>query len=369
MSLSERLRRVLLLGHDRAARWVNPVQDRRNRPLQARRQSLLPVKERRLMKRILMSLGLCAATASTAVADTRAQNVTFKSGGEEIAGILYTPVTATARLPAIVVVPPWVNVKEQVATRYAQKLAEAGFATLAFDFRYWGKSGGKPREYESAAAKIEDIRAAIDFLHTRAEVDRERIGMLGVCFGAGHALAAASRDGRVKAVATVAAWLHDRASLVEWFGKDEIDRRYRVGREARARHDRSGQVTYVPAASTTDKTAAMHNPDPAYFYNTSARGAIPQWTNRMAVLSWPEWLDFDVLPLAASFRTPLLMVHSDGSALPGNVRKFHAAAPGPKRLAWLEGNHVDFYDRPKEVSAAVRELVPHFRQTLAARAK
>lgn len=321
------------------------------------------------MKRTLMSVGLCAAMASTALADTRTQNVTFRSGGEEIAGILYTPATAAGRLPAIVVVPPWINVKEQVATRYARRLAEAGFAALAFDFRYWGKSGGKPREYESAAAKIQDIRAAIDFLGTRAEVDGERIGVLGICFGAGHALAAASRDPRVKAVATIAAWLHERASLIKWFGRDEIERRYRTGREARARYDRTGQVVYVPAASTSDKTAGMYNPDPGYFYNTARRGAIPQWTNRMAVLSWPEWLDFDVLPLAAGFHTPLLMVHSDASALPANVRRFHAAARGPKRLAWLEGNHVDFYDRPREVSAALRELIPHFRQALAARAR
>ena len=43
-------------------------------------------------------------------------------------------------------------------------LAERGLAALAFDHRFFGESGGEPRQFENPAAKIEDIRNAVTAL-------------------------------------------------------------------------------------------------------------------------------------------------------------------------------------------------------------
>ena len=66
--------------------------------------------------------------------------VTFQNQGETLIGNLYLPATYKAgeRLPAIVVTGAWTTVKEQMPAMYAQRLADRGFATFAFDFRYWG---------------------------------------------------------------------------------------------------------------------------------------------------------------------------------------------------------------------------------------
>jgi alpha/beta superfamily hydrolase len=295
------------------------------------------------------------------------EQVTFTSGGEKIVGLLYRPADAPAghRPPVVVVAPPWLNVKEQVATRYAQALADRGVAALAFDYRHWGQSGGAPRELESATAKVADLRAAVAFLKSRRDVAADRIGLLGICFGAGHALTASAGNADVKAVATVAAWLHDRPTLVATFGRDEVDRRYRVAREARAKWEKDPAATdYVPAASNTDRTAGMYATDPGFFYTDATRGAVPQWTNRMAVMSWTEWLDLDGVAAAAKVTQPLLVVHSDGSALPDNVRKAFAAATGPKDLLWTQGEHTQFYDEPALVAKAADAVAAHFRRTL-----
>lgn len=289
--------------------------------------------------------------------------VEFKSGGEKVVGTLYLPAAYTPgqKLPAVVVAGPFLNTKEMVPANYAKALAARGFAALAFDFRYWGGSGGEPRFYESASAKVADIRAAVAHLKGRAEIDAQRIGAVGVCFGAGHVIAAAVEDADIRAVVTVAAWIHDPASVEAAFGKEEVARRYKAGRAAMDTFKTSGAVDTVPAESSTDKEAAMQKVD---YYSDTARGAgVKSFANRMAVMSWPEWLDFDAVKLAPKLKTPLLLIHSDGSALPDNVKTFHAKAAGPKELYWAQGNHTDFYDKPAFVGKAADAAAAHFRRT------
>lgn len=105
-------------------------------------------------------------------------------------------------LPAIVISGPFGAVKEQSSGLYAQTLPEKGFITLAFDPSYTGESGGQPRNVASPDINTEDFSAAVDFVGLQHEVDRNRIGILGICGLGGMALNAVAADTRVKAVAT-----------------------------------------------------------------------------------------------------------------------------------------------------------------------
>jgi hypothetical protein len=151
-------------------------------------------------------------------------------------------------------------------------------------------------------------------------------------------------------------------SLNTLFGEEMVQRRMEMGRAAREQYNRTGEVAYVPAYSQDDRSAAMFG-DVSY-YGSTDRGVIPEWTNRFAVMSWHEWQGFDAMAIAPQITTPTLMVHSDGSALPDNVREFYASLSGEKQLVWTEGQHLDFYDRDPQVSAAVDALVTHFQTTL-----
>ena len=123
--------------------------------------------------------------------------------GITLVGDLYLPKDRGDRkLAAIAVSGPFGAVKEQSSGLYAQTLAEQGFVTLAFDPSYTGESGGHPRNVASPDINTEDFSAAVDFLGLQKEVDRERIGLLGICGWGGMALNDAAMDTRVKAVAT-----------------------------------------------------------------------------------------------------------------------------------------------------------------------
>lgn len=123
--------------------------------------------------------------------------------GITLVGDLYLPKDRGDRkLAAIAVSGPFGAVKEQSSGLYAQTMAEQGFVTLAFDPSYTGESGGYPRNIASPDINTEDFSAAIDYLGLQKEVDRNRIGILGICGWGGMALNAAAGDTRIKAVAT-----------------------------------------------------------------------------------------------------------------------------------------------------------------------
>ncbi len=120
---------------------------------------------------------------------------------------------------------PFGAVKEQVSGLYAQTLAERGFVTLAFDPSFTGESGGAVRNVASPEFFTEDFSAAVDYVGLLPNVDRERVGAIGICGLSGMALTAASGDSRIKAVATAS--MYDMSRSMSRSYKDSYTREQR----------------------------------------------------------------------------------------------------------------------------------------------
>ena len=292
------------------------------------------------------------------------QKVSFTSEGETIMGKLILPHTYKEgqKLPVIMVFGAWTQVKEQIQNRYGRKLAEEGFAVLNFDFRFWGESGGKPRYFESTSEKVKDIMHAIEFLKDHPAIDASNISLIGVCAGAGITLRVSALSKDVKKTATVAAWLQHPATTPLFYGGEEgVKKRISLSEAAEKKYRESGVVDYVEAYNPNDPAAAMFFP--IDYYSNIERGRIPEWDNQFAVMGWKEWMTMNSIDeLADKINIPLIMVHSDGSSLPDNVKKFFNAVPSQsKKLVWTEGEHTQFYDHHEQVDLAVAEIVKFFR--------
>ena len=82
-------------------------------------------------------------------------------------------------------------------------MATYGFVALAFDPSFGGESGGSVRNTASPDIFTEDYSAAVDYIGLLDFVDRNRIGVIGICGLSGMAITAAGTDTRIKAVATM----------------------------------------------------------------------------------------------------------------------------------------------------------------------
>ena len=149
--------------------------------------------------------------------------------GIKLIGDLYIPKKAKRKLSAIAVAGPFGAVKEQCAGLYANELASRGFLALAFDPSFIGESGGNVRNVASPDINTEDFSAAIDFLSIQENVDKNKIGILGICGFGGMGLNAAAMDTRIKATVTLTMYDMSRVNANGYFdeGNNE-ETRYQI---------------------------------------------------------------------------------------------------------------------------------------------
>lgn len=290
--------------------------------------------------------------------------IIFHSQGIPLSGRFFRSTESLQeRQPSVIVMGSWLTVKEQMATIYGRRLAAAGYTAFIFDFAGFGESQGEPRQAEIPARKIGDIAAAAEFLQTVAFVDAERIGCLAICASAQYTLRALAHGAPIRSFASVAGWYHDPESIVPFYGGDQgIRLRLGRGREALDKYVRTQELVIAPAYKEGDDRAGMNFR--LDYYGRSDRGAIPAWRNEMAEMTWLYWLTFDGLSVGDRITTASLFVQSDGCVFPDHVRQLHARLKGPKELVWLEGNQIDFYDKPELVEKAVSAVTRWFDGTL-----
>jgi uncharacterized protein len=297
------------------------------------------------------------------------KKIEFLSGGHKIVGNLFKSDNFKEGdvLPAIVMDGPMTGVKEQVAGLWAERLAKAGFITLAFDHRNFGESEGIPRQHEDPSKKIEDLKNAISFLASLPEVDASKIGACGISMGGGYVLQLAAWDRRIKAISIVASGLDLGDTFLEMMGKEALVKRLEDLNASRQKHYDTGEVQYIPAVATGGKPAAMTGDEPFEYYGTS-RSWSPGWINRYTAESLENLMSFNAVPHAHHVApTPLLIIHgkNDKYCLPKFAQEVYDKAGEPKEIMWVDApNHIDLYDVEKYLEPAVNKTVEWFNKYL-----
>ncbi|GGC66551.1 membrane protein [Siccirubricoccus deserti] len=286
--------------------------------------------------------------------DVDNQKVTFRNRyGITLVGDLYLPKGhATGRLPAIAVAGPFGAVKEQSSGLHAQTLAERGFAALAFDPSYTGESGGEPRNVASPDINTEDFCAAVDYLGLHPAVDRERIGILGICGWGGMALNAAAVDKRVKAVATTT--MYDMSRVMARGYNDSVTPEQRArtleGLSRQRWEDAAnGTPAYQPPYNELKGGEAQFLVNYHDYYRTP-RGYHPRAVNSGNAWTITTPLSFMNMPLLIYIQEisprPVLLIHGEKAHSRYFSETAYAAAAEPKELVIVPGaNHTDLYDK------------------------
>ncbi|UOP10590.1 alpha/beta hydrolase [Pseudomonas palleroniana] len=322
------------------------------------------------MKSLLLALSVLLTSFSSLGADmingadnfyksdkVTVEKVTFNNlYGMPVVANLFVPknLAPASKNAAIVVGHPMGAVKEQSANLYATKMAEQGFVTLSLDLSFWGESAGSPRNAVLPDLYIEDFSAAVDFLGTRPLVDRERIGVIGICGSGSFAIAAAKIDPRFKAIATVSMYDMGAANRNGLKHGVTLEQRRQLLRQAanqRYVEFQGGDSVYTggtPHALSGDAVG-----DEFYdFYRTprgefTPAGASAQTTTQPTLTSNVKFMNFypfnDIETISP--RPLLLIAGADAHSREFSEDAYRRAAE-PKELVIIPGaGHVDLYDR------------------------
>lgn len=305
------------------------------------------------------------------------KSTSFRNGLIDIAADLRFPegFDTKSKYPALVVITPGSSVKEQIGGNYAEMMAERGYLTLVFDPSYQGQSGGEPRDLEDPAARVEDIRCAIDYLTTLPYVAQDRIGALGVCAGGGYTINASMTEHRIKAVGTVVAVNLGRA-FRQGDGKagTVVQTLEAVGKQrtAEANGGEPKRGNWLPDTEEAAITAGVDRDtaDAVNYYRTP-RGFNRYSTNRRYFTSNAPLLGFDAFHLVGELLTQPLQVIVGGRL--GTTGSFEDGkqlcelARNAQDLMVVEGaGHYDMYDKPQYVIPAVDRLKKFYDEFLPA---
>lgn len=283
------------------------------------------------------------------------KKVTFHNRyGITLAADLYTPKGAEGKLPAIAVSGPFGAVKEQSSGLYAQKMAEFGFLTIAFDPSYTGESGGMPRYVASPDINTEDFCAAVDFLSVQENVDPERIGIIGICGWGGMAINAAAIDTRIKATAAMTMYDMTRVTANGYFDSEDSEQARFEKRKAlntqRTEDYKNG--AYALAGGVVDplpEDAPQFVKD-YYAYYKTPRGYHHRSLNSnngWNVTSSLSFLNMPILQYSSEIRCAVLLVHGEKAHSRYFSETAYSKLTGDnKELLIIPGaNHTDLYDQ------------------------
>lgn len=301
--------------------------------------------------------------------------VTYELNGNMIAANIYTPANynASKKYPAIVVAHPNGGVKEQVAGLYAQRLAEAGYITIAADASFQGASGGQPRNLDNPAFRVEDIHGMADIIASFPGVDSNRIGALGICGGGGYTLKAAQTDKRLKAVATLSAF---NSGIVRKNGfmnstPDTAIKRLHEASAQRAKEVAGGEILRTHGMEKDDipaeKLAAMPDlySEGYIYYGKTHRH--PNSTFQYTVRSNLDLFTFDAAENMELIDQPLLMMAGAQADTLYMTQDCYDKATGSKdkELFLVEGaHHIQTYFVPEYVDKFVTKLVGFYGKNL-----
>jgi pimeloyl-ACP methyl ester carboxylesterase len=295
-----------------------------------------------------------AATPEAPVAladDLERRDVRFPCGDTECAAWLYLP-DGAGRPPVVLLAHGFAGTRDAALPYFAESFARRGLAALVFDYRYFGASGGSPRQLVDPWRQLEDWAAALAFVRASPDLDGSRVALFGSSFGAGHALITAAREGGLRAVVGLAPLVDSRVEGEASFAGPLWAVRILFTAWADLVASAFGGSVSLPAIAPSGGFGMIVD-DAAYGAFERLAPESASYRNEVLARSILTFDEYDPSPSAGEIEAPLLLVASRGDRFaPFAAAESLAARTRDGRLAEIPGDHFDVYSSPVRERAA-----------------
>ena len=246
------------------------------------------------------------------------REVSFPSQGSQVSGWLYLPAQVSKKSPAIVMANALTAVKEITLPGYAERFAEAGFVALAIDYRFWGASGGEPRNQIIPYEMLQDVMNSITWLSMQPEVDPARIGGWGISLGGGHMLYLASFDRRLKAVVATATSINSLSNWIQMMGRQGVQGLLaQLGQDRVERYKTGSPATYKTAWGKMGQDALFMVDEAYEFYMNAKATYAPNFENQATIQSFENLIEYNPdFAIDSASPTAILIVHAEKDVIP-----------------------------------------------------
>ncbi|MCD7040064.1 MULTISPECIES: alpha/beta hydrolase [Pseudomonas] len=278
------------------------------------------------------------------------QDIRFYSGETYCSAWLYLPV-GVEKPPVVVLGHGLGAIREMRLDAFSERFAAAGIATLAFTYRYFGDSGGQPRQLMSVSRQLEDWDAALKFVKGCPDVDGSRAAVWGSSFGGGHAITVASRHPELLAAISQCPFTDGLASAAALGFKGTLQVTPVILRDWIARLLGRPPVM-VPIAAAPGQPALMNAHDALPGYMALMPKGVA-FVNHVAARVLPEIVTYRPGRSAVKVKFPILFCVSttDTVTPPEQTIALVRKAPHGETKLYRAG-HFEFY-----MGAAFEELV------------
>lgn len=286
--------------------------------------------------------------------------VHFYSEGSKLEADYYLPedLEAGAPRPAIVLCHGYSGIRSVILRDYAEYFTEAGYPTLAFDYRGFGGSEGTKWRIV-AWEQIQDIRNAITWLEAQPEVDPERLGIWGTSNGGAHVVTAAGVDTRVKCAVGQVGYGDGWQLLTENYTDADREKFLRGLKEDRRKRVLTGKGEAVPVATL------LNSPQTSKFLGEAIK-AFPEFDSAISWESAEATLEYRPIDLADKIAPRALMLiaaDNDDLCKAHRYREVFERAGEPKRWVNYPIEHYDIY-QPDWVKRSAHDALEWFDQHL-----
>jgi fermentation-respiration switch protein FrsA (DUF1100 family) len=283
------------------------------------------------------------------------EDISFESNGLRCQGWLYLPDNAEigVELPTIVMAHGFSAVKEQVLPDFAEQFSNAGFATLVFDYRFFGDSEGEPRCQIFPLEMVEDYRNAISWVSEHPNVDRDRIGIWGTSYSGGLVAYVGAIDKRAKAVVAQVPSIIDpetrrNMDLEKWDKVGDFLLQDRIVRYS------TGKVNYMKVVAPEGEPCILPGQE-NYDAFMEMIDIAPNWRNEITVESLEKIREFDPVSMIHLIapRALLVIAAEEDNLIPlETIKSSFEKAREPKKLVAHPILHFEVYTDPWQSKAA-----------------